>query len=223
MYFTQDAVPVDSISLEKLVESFSNPKVAASYGRQVPYPEATCFAQHLRFFNYPPTSSVRCLEDSSRYGFKTAFISNSFAAYRKDLLESVGYFQDGLLFGEDTFTMAKLLRKGYCVAYEAGAQVYHSHNYTVVQEFRRYFDIGVFHNDNRSLIESFGTPTGEGKKYVKSELKHLAGEKKYLCLFESIIRNGLKFLAYNLGKRHTWLPRRLVVLSSLNRNWWSKV
>lgn len=220
IYMTQDAVPCDFNSLENLIAPFSDPRIGASYGRQLPHPEATCFSKHLRLFNYPEKSAVRCWQDRKKYGFKTAFISNSFAAYRKNLLEDVGFFQDGLLFGEDTFTMAKLLRKGYCVAYAADAKVIHSHNYTVSQEFRRYFDIGVFHADNRDLLESFGTPLGEGKRYVRSEFSQLTGDHEFIRLPESILRNGAKFLAYNLGKRYSSLPRRFAVFCSFNKGWW---
>ncbi len=220
LYMTQDAVPYDTKALENLIAPFTDPRVGASYGRQIPYPDATSFSRHLRMFNYPQESAVRCWDDREQYGFKTAFISNSFAAYRKDLLDSVDFFQEGLLFGEDTFTMAKLLRKGYCVAYAAEAKVTHSHNYTVFQDFRRYFDIGVSHADNRNLLESFGTPLGEGKRYVISEFSQLINDKEFYHLPESVLRNTAKFLAYNLGKKYSWLPRRLAASCSFNKGWW---
>ena len=222
VFMTQDAVPADTDTLRNLLAPLKDSRVAAVYGRQIPFPEATFFARHLRQFNYPAESSVKCWEDRKKYGFKTAFISNSFAAYRRNLLEDVGFFQNGLLFGEDTFTMAKLLLKGFCVAYAADARVLHSHNYTVCQEFRRYFDIGVFHACHKTLLTRFGTPLGEGRRYVISELSQLVKDKEFFCLPESILRNSMKFLAYNLGKRYSYLPRRLAVLCSLNRGWWTQ-
>ena len=171
-------------------------------------------------FNYPDVSTVRCLIDRKKYGFKTAFISNSFAAYKTELLEAVGFFESGLIFGEDTFTVAKLLDKGYCVAYMADAKVVHSHNYSVFQEFRRYFDVGVFHATQSELLERFGSPAGEGKKYVHSEMSQLVRNKEISKVAESFVRNGLKFLAYNLGKKYMMLPRRLAVFCSLNKGWW---
>lgn len=222
VYMTQDAVPADPQALENLVASFADPRIAAAYGRQIPCPEATFFASHLRLFNYPAESSVKCWEDRIKYGFKTAFISNSFAAYRKNLLKAAGYFQDGLLFGEDALAAAKLLRDGFCVAYVAEARVRHSHNYTVFQEFRRYFDIGVFHSEHKDFLANFGTPHGEGRRYVISELSQLIKAKAFFYLPESILRNSMKFLAYKLGKKYSLLPRRLAVFCSLNRSWWTK-
>jgi rhamnosyltransferase len=221
VYLTQDAVPADSEALALLLASLADERVAAAYGRQLPGPDASCFARHLRAFNYPERSVIRSFADRARYGFKTAFISNSFAAYRRQPLAAIGYFQEGLVFGEDTFTVAKLLRKGYCVAYVAEARVYHSHNYTVVQDFRRYFDIGVAHGTNRELLESFGSPAGEGRRFVAAELAFLVREKQYLRLPESLVRSGVKLAAYHLGKRYTLLPRGLARRCSLNRAWWS--
>ena len=220
VFMTQDAIPADAKALRNLIAPLEDSMVAAAYGRQEPFPEATCFARHLRKYNYPGNSALRCWEDRKQYGFRTAFISNSFAAYRKDLLASVGYFEDGLLFGEDTFTLAKLLHKGYCAAYAADARVLHSHNYSLLQEFRRYFDIGVVHARHRSFMESFGTPTGEGKKYVASELAFLVREKYFFMLPASIARNTMKLIAYTLGKHYRLLPFRLAVMCSFNKNWW---
>jgi rhamnosyltransferase len=221
VYLTQDAVPADPEALERLLAPLADDRVAAAYGRQLPFPDASCFARHLRMFNYPERSSVRSFEDRVRYGFKTAFISNSFAAYRRDLLATAGYFQEGQVFGEDTFTVAKLLRRGYCIAYVAEARVFHSHNSTVVQDFRRYFDIGVAHAMNRQLLEDFGSPTGEGRRYVAGELDFLIRENQYFRLPESMVRSAVKLIAYTLGKRYTMLPAGLARWCSLNRGWWS--
>lgn len=220
VFLTQDAVPADSRSLEKLVAPLVDDRVVASYGRQLPHADATATARHLRLFNYPEESSLRCWEDRGRYGFKTAFISNSFAAYRKDKLAEVGFFPEGLLFGEDTFTLAKLLRRGYCVAYAADARVHHSHNYSLRQEFQRYFDIGVAHIRHRELIASFGTPSAAGRQYVRSELSYLWRQGYFFLLPVSLLRSGVKYVAYQLGRRYRHLPRWLAVRWSMNKRWW---
>lgn len=224
VFMTQDAIPADSSALGKLIASFDrDPRIVAAYGRQLPKPDANVFGEHLRLFNYPETSHIRCFEDRHSYGFKTAFISNSFAAYRKKVLEDVGFFEEGLLFGEDAYTLAKLLVNGFCVAYAADACVLHSHNYSIWQDFKRYFDVGVFHADNQDLLEKFGTPTAEGRRYVQSELSSLVQKKKYWLLPESCLRNFAKFLAYNLGKRYTLIPGRLAMKLSMNRRWWKNI
>jgi len=66
------------------------------------------------------------------------------ADYRKSTLEEIGWFKNNLILGEDTYAETKLLVAGYKLAYIAKAKVYHFHNYTIWEEFKRYFDIGVF-------------------------------------------------------------------------------
>lgn len=223
VYMTQDAIPVDENALALLIRPLhDNETVAAAYGRQLPHKSANIFSEHLRSFNYSNRSEIRCLKDREQFGFKTIFISNSFAAYRRDVLAAHGFFPDRLLFGEDTLTVAKLLENGYCVAYVSEAGVYHSHNYSIAQDFKRYFDIGVFHVDQADQLQRFGGPGGAGRKYVRSEIDLLIARKKYGRLPESILRNLGKFIAYNLGKRYRLLPRCCARALSMNRNWWSE-
>jgi rhamnosyltransferase len=68
---------------------------------------------------------------------------------------------------------ARLLMAGKRVAYVAEACVHHSHNYSLVQEFRRYFDTGVFHARSPWLLQEFGTANSEGLRFVRSEISFL--------------------------------------------------
>lgn len=55
---------------------------------------------------------------------------------------------------------AKSVLNGYKVAYIAEAMVRHSHNYSLTEEFKRYFDIGVFHADQQWIRNDFGGAGG---------------------------------------------------------------
>ena len=223
VYMTQDAIPANLDALSLLVHPFNeNAKIAATYGRQLPHEDATLFSAHLRSFNYPGRSQIRNWEDRSQFGFKTIFISNSFAAYRRDALATHGFFPERLLFGEDTLTVAKLLENGYYVGYVSESCVYHSHNYSIWQDFKRYFDIGVFHVDQGEQLMKFGGPGGAGKRFVRSEIAMLIAKKKYYLLPESFMRNLVKFAAYNMGKRYRILPRSCATRLSMNRSWWQR-
>lgn len=223
VYLTQDALPFDVHSLKALITPFDNGnKLGAVYGRQLPYPDATPFAAHLRLFNYPVQSCTRSLNDREKYGIKTAFLSNSFSAYRKSALEEIGWFKEGLISTEDTYAGAKLLIAGYSLAYAADAMVYHSHNYTLFQEFKRYFDIGVFHTKESWIRELFGQPEGEGMRYLRSEMTYLMKMNKYHLFPELFIRNALKYLGYTLGRSYKWFPRVANREMSMNREWWRK-
>lgn len=223
VFFTQDAVPLDEHCLDSLLRPlYENESIAVSYGRQLPRPDASLFGRHLRMFNYGDTSCVRQLDDRLKLGLKTGFVSNSCAAYRKKALSLVDYFGRDHLFGEDACAVGRLLLKGYRIAYVAEAKVYHSHNYSMLQEFRRYFDVGAFHRQQHWLIEALGTIKGEGGRYVRSELQYLLKGKYYVLLPSFFLRNLMKLAGYKLGYYYTLLPERLPPCLSMNPAWWEK-
>ncbi len=205
VYLTQDAMPLDDHAVEKLVTPLmADHQIGAAYGRQLAEPGASPFAAHLRAFNYPPQSGVKSLEDRARLGIKTAFLSNSFAAYRKSALEKVGWFKEGLMMGEDIHVGARLLLSGYQIAYVAEARVRHAHDYTLGQEFKRYAQIGAFHQAEEWILREFGTSEGEGVKYVQSELRYLSRCRKYHLMPTSLFRNAVKYVGYRWGKLRTY-------------------
>ena len=221
IFLTQDAVPVSIDALAKLIEPLlSDEKIAVTYGRQLPNHDATALAAHLRYFNYPPQADVRSYADRERFGFQTVFASNSFAAYRRAALAEIDYFKSGLIFGEDTCAVGRLLMHGYKVAYVAEAMVFHSHNYTCLQEFRRSFDIGVLHVTERWLLDTYGRAEGRGWQYVQSGLSYLVKVKKRVLLPGFFWKIMLKLLGYKLGRHFQLLPQWLVPVLSMHRSWW---
>lgn len=221
LFFTQDAVPENNDVVKRLLESFSqDDSIAISYGRQLPNSDASLSAIALRTFNYPSQSIIREFSDKVRLGIKTAFVSNSCAAYRKSCLEEVKFFPEHLIFGEDTCTAGKLLIKGYKIAYVAEAAVFHSHNYSLLQELRRSFDIGVLHSSEQWLCDTFGRAEGEGMKYIRFEVSVLVARKKLYLLPLFFCRNLTKLLGYKLGNRYAVIPRWILPKLSMNSGWW---
>ena len=200
IFLTQDVLLRDDESLAKLVKIFSEDKtVGLSYGRQLPHANATAEAKFLRAFNYPPESQLRSFDDKKIFGLKTAFASNSFAAYRVESLQSVGGFPSNVPLCEDMFVAAKMLMSGLKIFYAADAQVFHSHNYTAAQEFRRYVQIGKFHAQESWIRETFGSAEGAGKKFVLMKLSALAKKNPVDCV-GAIFRDAAKFFGYRLGR-----------------------
>ncbi|WP_439287247.1 glycosyltransferase family 2 protein [Lonepinella sp. BR2357] len=222
IYLTQDALPYDEFCLENIVKVFEDKRVSAAYGCQISYPETNLFGKHLREFNYPDVSSIKTKDDIGIYGIKTCQLSNSFAAYRKEILTKLGNFKNNLILGEDVYIGAKMILSGYSLAYVSTAKVYHSHSYTILQDFKRYFDIGVFHSCEPWILKKFGKATGEGGRYVKSELNYLRKNKAYHLLPSWFLRNGMKFLGYKLGINHKYLPFSVIKRLSMHNRWWRK-
>ena len=116
VYLTQDAILVDEYAINNIIKVFDNKNVGCAYGRQLPHKGAGIFASHARLFNYGTESYIRTLKDSRKYGMKTAFISNSFAAYRRIALKAVGGFPSDTILSEDMYVAAKMLLNNWDVA-----------------------------------------------------------------------------------------------------------
>jgi len=220
LFLTQDALPNSEHALANLLQALDNPMVGAAFGRQLPYENTSLFGKHLRYFNYPQKSYIRTLSDKEHYGLKTVFFSDSFSVYRRSVLAEVGWFKDGLIVGEDMYVIAKILMAGHKIAYRADATVLHAHDYTLLEDFRRYFDTGVFHERESWLIDVFGKAEGEGGRYVKSEFRFLLQEKAYSKIPEFVLRNGLKYLGYTLGRHYQYIPYKITKILSMHSRWW---
>ena len=220
VFLTQDAILVSPDSINKLLSAFDNPDVGAAYGRQLPRKTASHIEAHSREFNYPDNSRINSLEDSKELGIKTAFISNSFAAYRRTALEKVGGFPLNTIMGEDTYVAAKMLLNGWKIAYCADAEVYHSHDYSYLEEFRRYFDIGVFHSRERWFRDELGQAEGEGLRYVKSELKYLL-RRNFLLIPSALLRTVFKLLGYRFGLSENNIPLKIRAYLSMHKGYWA--
>lgn len=199
VFMTQDALAYDENTIKNIVAYFAkDEKLSAVYGRQVPYARTDVFGKHARLFNYKEQSSIKSLEDKKKYGIKTTFFSDTFGAYRKDVLEELGSFPD-VQFSEDACMAGKMLIAGYKIGYCAEAKVYHSHTFSVWEEFKRYREIGRFYRQENWLLDTFGKAEGEGLKFVKSQVKYLLDNGKWYLLPELVVRNGMKYLGYKLG------------------------
>lgn len=220
VFLTQDAILAEPTSVHHLLQAFDDPTVAAVYGRQLPHADATPLARHARLFNYPEKSHTSRWSDVQTRGFKACFLSNAFAAYRVKALQEAGGFAKDLILGEDTQLAARLIQAGHAVRYHAFAQVYHSHNYTFMAEFRRYFDTGVFHAQQSELMAKFGGAGREGLRFIVSEAAYLFRHAP-LHLPEAACRTFIKALAYQMGKKQALLPRPMRRYLSMTKGYWA--
>lgn len=209
VYLTQDAILQDEYSVANLIQPFGNKKVGAAYGRQLSHRGASPFATQARLFNYPESSQIRSYADKKTYGMKTAFMSNSFAAYRVSSLQAVGGFPNHVIVSEDMYVAARMLMKNYLIAYAADACAYHSHDYSISQELKRYFDIGVFHSREPWIRQEFGNAEGEGLRFVKEQFIYLYKKNYITSIPQAILANVVKLVGYRLGVYEKYLPKKL--------------
>ncbi|WP_422741878.1 glycosyltransferase [Mycobacterium sp. WMMD1722] len=216
---THDAIPANADALVKLLSAFDDPQVGMAYGRQLPRANANAIERHARIHNYPANSEVRAYEDHKTLGLRVTFCSNSFAAYRAESLRAVGNFPEDSYFAEDQYVAARMLMHGHRVAYCAEACVVHSHSYTVREDFRRYFDVGVWHRRDRWELEEFGKAEGDGIRFVRSELSYLR-QHDPKAIPAAILRTAAKYTGYKLGlMEDRFTPQRKKKLAMQSFYW----
>ena len=216
---TQDAIPADEHLIENLIKPFEDEEVCAAYGRQMADKKDNPVEAYTRIFNYPKESRIKSKEDLPKLGIKTFFCSNVCAAYRKSEYNALGGFPLHTIFNEDMIFAGKLIQNGYAVAYCAEAKVYHSHNYSGLQQFHRNFDLGVSQAEHPEIFQMVRSES-EGIRMVKQTAAFLCHSKRGYLLPKLIWQSGWKYLGYLLGKRYQKLPKWVIPRCTMNPKYW---
>ena len=220
---TQDAVPKDRRLVWELVSPFlEDPYTAVSYARQLPNLDCRFLEAYTRSFNYPKTSARKTREDLSILGIKTYFSSNVCAAYSREIFDRLDGFEEKTIFNEDMLYAAKAIQTGYSVFYQAEAEVFHSHNYTGMQQLHRNFDLAVSQKQHPEVFKGVRSES-EGMRLVKDTAAYVCRKKKPWLLPELFWISGWKYIGYFLGKRYDKLPGGLVKWLSMNKEYWKEI
>ena len=143
IFMTQDALPERKDSMERLLCHFARrPRLAIIGGRQIAYPQASPQEKLVRAHNYPEQTRFWDESQCAALGVRAYLISDVFAAYRRDAYLAVGGFDHPLMTNEDMLITQKLLDAGYEAGYAGDASVYHSHDFTWCQQYRRNYIVG---------------------------------------------------------------------------------
>jgi len=222
VYLTHDACPQGDDWLEQLLEPFAEIQVALVYGRQLPRADATLSERFAREFNYPAEADRTRLADLPRRGIKAVYCSNSFAAYRREALKAVGGFPEQLPLGEDMAVALRLLQSGYTRVYQPLAMAVHSHDYSIVQELKRYFDIGTLMAMDGELRRVRLAASGEGLRFVRGELAMAWRHSRLSEVLRIGLRTLGKYFGFALGLRYQHLPLSWRRRLSMHAYFWSE-
>ncbi len=221
VFMTQDALPSDNLFLENLIEPFQDDRVVAVYGRQVSNTGTQLLEKISKEHNYPSSSMKKSIEDIEKFGIKTFFFTNVCSAVRASTFYKVGRFPEPIIVNEDMILAAKCILEGHVVAYASGARVDHSHNYSLKQTFKKYFDIGGSIGMNRWIL-NYTSAEGEGRRLLRSQIRQLInpGNWKWIPLWvaESII----KYTGYRLGLAYQSIPRKFRRNLSMHPLFWDR-
>ena len=222
LFMTQDAVPANAFLVEELVQGLRDADTAVAYARQLPREDCSVVERYTRQFNYPEQSRKKGMEDIATLGIKTFFCSDVCAAYKRNGFECLGGFETPVIFNEDMFFAAKAIDAGYYVYYAARAEVIHSHNYTMAQQFHRNFDLAVSQQQHPEIFEQVSSEA-EGMKLVLGTVKHLIAVGKPHLIFQLGFQCIGKYAGYRMGKHYKRLSRKQILRYTMNQDYWTGI
>lgn len=221
LMMTQDAMPKNG----KLIETLRNAqgeKISVVFARQEPAKDCRIIERYTRTFNYPAEShSAMEKAAQTNNGIKSIFCSDVCAMYDRIAYEEVGGFPGNVIFNEDEIFAAKSLKAGYDIRYEAQAVVIHSHNYSGVQYFKRYFDLGVSQADFSYIFNEYHAED-EGIRLVKQTFRYLMKRKSYFDIPVLFYHSGMKLIGMKLGKMYRKLPDKIIMKCTSNKAYWKR-
>lgn len=219
IFMTQDVLPADEHVIENLLRPLEAAGVVLSYGRQKAREDAPPLERFARTFNYPEKPEIKGINHVRSMGIRTFFFSNACSAARRKEFEESGGFPEKTIMNEDMLLASKMILKGYKVAYEPSAVVYHSHRYSLNEQFERYFDIGVALGRNEWML-ALAPPSGEGMRFLREQTLYLARERKWAWIPYGYLEAALKYVAFRLGLHEGRIPGRLKARLSRNKDFW---
>lgn len=145
---THDAMPANKDWLKNLVAAMEqDASIAGAFGRHLAYEYATPFVKRdlqIHFDGFLQWPSVFKNNDPERYatdvGYRQIlhYFSSNNSCIRRSVWEKTPY--PDVNFAEDQFWAKTIIEAGYSKAYADDASVYHSHNYSILEMFRRSYD-----------------------------------------------------------------------------------
>ena len=220
-FLTDDAVPASEHWLERLVGAFAIDRdVALAYGPYIPRPDAPAMvARELTefFASLSPEGRVRIdrgLRPEDRRPGPVTFHTDANGCVARWAWERVPFRTIGS--AEDQALAVDMLEAGFAKAYVPEAAVVHSHDYTSLGWFRRFFD------EFRALREVYGHVEEVGLRYTLGTIRRNVGRDRAFAAargeadvaLRSATFHALRAAGAALGSRADRLPERVRVWCS---------
>ena len=198
VFISQDIKIKNNIWLQNLINSIINGECEASFSRQIG--EDNTIEKYTRERNYPSESRIVSKKDIDKYQIRTFFYSDaSSAVLTKVYRELKAYDGKKMPTNEDMYFAYKLINAGYRIKYCADSEVYHSHQFTFKQLYKRYYDTGVFFKQNPYFLNYKSNESGiDLAKYV---FKRAVEEKNIKVILRILPDFGVRFIGKFLGQK----------------------
>ena len=201
LFMTQDAVPADRFLVENMLKEAEKTYIGVCYARQLPLKNATVREKFARSFNYPDKSMIKDKRMLDAGNIKAIFCSDVCAMYDMELFRSLGGFERNVDFNEDMLYAHKVLKNGYKISYCADAKVFHSHNLSFSDQFKRNRDIAVSQKEHPEVFSALSSEN-EGLRYLRKGLKYTLSNGNIFEAAGFICDCGFRFLGFRVGKMH---------------------
>lgn len=212
-YLSADAIPANDEWLMNLVDKLAVEKVAATFGRQIPYENTPPMERFFIYNNYPRISNDPNLIKDFNIN---AFFSNVNSAIKRSVWKKIKFNED-LIISEDHDWARRALEMGYRIEYIPDAAVFHSHNYGLRQVFKRYFDSGA-------SFAQMGLKPGvlrNGIGYFINELIYV-GRENIIKIPYAICYDLFKYIGFFVGVHHKWIPGSIRIHLSMHAYYWKR-
>lgn len=220
VFMSQDALPFDRYWLEELVDPLYNSGAGASYSRQVPKESASPMERLFLHTRFPKEARLlRNRRGNGELSFEEVFFSNVSSAVRKHLLEECPFDED-LIMSEDQKLSKDLLEKGHIVAYASRSIVVHSHEYTLSEVFKRYFD-SAYSLDQIFASHTLKTSAAIGLSYLWGEFDYILHRHPSWIPYY-MLYTVAKTLGTVAGHWAPFMPRPMLRRLSLHSYHWDR-
>ena len=167
VFLPQDAEPIGADWLVTLLQPFEDPAIAGVYCRQVPRPDASAMEKSFLLGAYAREHEVRSLARREDVSLAACFFSTVGGAIRACMWKEHPFRED-VIMSEDQAWSKDVMLAGHSIAYQPSAELLHSHQYGILEIFRRNFDSGF------SIQQIFAGRTGISAGRGLARLAHEA-------------------------------------------------
>ncbi len=193
VFLNSDCTPLDDLWLETLLAGFDDPDTAAVFGRQMPRPD--CMPLFAK-------DTEDTFGDGSRQQYWRHCFSMASSAIRTSVWQTMPFRED-IQYSEDIDWTWRARQQGKHIVYMKDSKVYHSHNYTLGQFFRRQYGEGKAEANifewsrwERSTVRYSILPF---LRQVKSDWGYAVRERTCSLLWQSPLFRGAQMIGRKKG------------------------
>lgn len=220
LYVPQDATPVGSDWLNTLLLPFENPAVAGVYCRQAARSDASAMERFFLLNTYTQRYEVKTLGNHDDVSFSQCFFSTVGGIIRASVWRNHPFRED-IIMSEDQAWSKEVMFSGHSIVYQPAAEVLHSHQYGIVDVFRRNFDSGF------SINQIFSSKTGisviQGLSCLTREAVFVLRAGRLLDIVRFPLYELARHLGFWIGLHAEMLPIRLRKACSNLDYFWDRV